>query len=58
MKFRNGLAAGVIGGLLIIACLQGRGIIQISEFIQGVLYGTGFVLVIQFYFRRREEPPP
>uniref|UniRef100_A0A6M3L5K1 Uncharacterized protein n=1 Tax=viral metagenome TaxID=1070528 RepID=A0A6M3L5K1_9ZZZZ len=54
MNFNNWLAAGVVGGCFLVALLQGRGIVNVPEFIQGALYTVGFTLVIQFYFRKKE----
>ena len=55
MKFNNWLASGVVLGCFGIAVGQGLGVLNISEFILGALYTVGFTLVIQFYFRKKED---
>jgi len=55
MNFRDGLAAGTIFGCFLVAIGEGLGVLNISEFILGALYTVGFTLVIQFYFRKKEN---
>ena len=58
MKFKDGLAAGIITGCFLIAIGQGTGFLNISEFILGALYTVGFTLIVQYYFRKKEPTLP
>jgi len=53
VKFRDFLAALVVSGILLIWCLEGRGLLPgVPAEVDGALVAV-FVLVIQFYFRKR-----
>ena len=54
MKFKDWLAAGVIAGCFLTAWFQGLGWMNIDKFILGVLFGTGFTIVIQYHYRKKE----
>lgn len=57
-KFNDLLALMVLGGIGLLWALHGRGLITLPGEILGTLTAA-FVLVLQYYFRRREpEEPP
>ena len=57
-SFNNLFAMYVVALVFGTTVAHGGGWITINDFVLGVMWGTGFTLIIQFFYRTRPPPDP